>query len=397
MKLNQWTLALASAGIIAIPTLSHAVEAAASPVVTALSATTLSGYVDTSAQWNFGTGNANTPPYSYGGPSKADGFNLNAVDLALDKPLEEGGWSTGYHVELWFGPDAVALGTQSTGVGNDFAIRQAYVSLRTPIGNGIDWKVGFFDTIIGYEAFNGPSNPNYTRSYGFTIEPSQHTGVLATYNVCDEVSVTAGVANTVGPAINGRATAESFKTYMGAMTFTCPTNWAWMSGSTLTAGVVNGFNANDGEGNAVRQTSVYAGSSIATPWTALKLGASVDYLDVHNAGAIEDGGDGSTWAWAVYAAFQATEKLSLNLRGEYVELNGEALDFGNVDISDISGRNKIEEVTATVQYDLWKNVLSRVELRWDHIEHGPAFGGNTAGEPNRDNAFMLAANVVYKF
>ena len=32
------------------------------------------------------------------------------------------------------------------------AIRQAYMTLRTPVGNGIDWKVGVWDTIIGYES-----------------------------------------------------------------------------------------------------------------------------------------------------------------------------------------------------------------------------------------------------
>ena len=51
------------------------------------------------------------------------------------------------------------------------------------MGNGIDWKVGVFDTIIGYESTSCPLNPNYTRSYGYTIEPTTHTGVLATYKV----------------------------------------------------------------------------------------------------------------------------------------------------------------------------------------------------------------------
>jgi hypothetical protein len=266
-----------------------------------------------------------------------------------------------------------------------------------PVCNGINWKVGVFDTPIGYEAYNSGDNGNYTRSYGFTIEPSQHTGILASYDINDMFSVSGGVADTVGPTINGRANIESYKTYIGMVTFTCPTNWSGIAGSTLTAGVVNGFNANDGEGTAVHQTSFYAGANINTPIEALKLGAAVDYLDVHHARSLEDGGDGTTWVWALYASYQATEKLSLHLRGEYVDLNGEPLDFGAVDISDISGRNKIEEVTATAQYDLWKNVISRVEFRWDHIEHGPAFGGSTPGAPNRDNAYMLAANIIYKF
>ena len=41
--------------------------------MTALSATTISGYVDTSAVWNPGTGNANPAPYAFNG-GKQDGF-----------------------------------------------------------------------------------------------------------------------------------------------------------------------------------------------------------------------------------------------------------------------------------------------------------------------------------
>ncbi len=409
MKLNRWTAALAAAGIVTVPSLLHAQTNA---VLTALSSTTLSGYVDTSAQWNLGTGNANNPPYSYGGASKADGFNLNVVDLALDKPLDESQWSAGYHVELWLGPDANSLATQSGGTfGGDFAIRQAYVLLRTPIGNGIDWKLGVFDTIIGYESFSSPNNPNYTRSYGFTIEPSQHTGLLGTYVVNDMVSVSAGIANTVGPTINGRATGpgtgpggpanESFKTYMASVTLTAPTDWGWVSGSTLSVGVVNGFNGGGAEGAGVRQTSVYAGGTLATPVTGLKFGASLDYLDMHDArtvfvagGDTDFIGNGSSWAGALYASYQATEKLTLNVRGEFADDRTDIL----TDQSDLGiGEAKIWAFTATAQYDLWKNVLSRVELRWDHADNAKLFGGTVSGVPTRKNAVLVAANIIYKF
>jgi len=192
MKFNQWTLGLAAVGVVSLASAVKADETA-NTVLTALSSTTLSGYVDTSIQWNPGTGNLNNPPYSFGGPEKADGFNLNVVQLTLDKPLDESEWASGYHVDLWFGPDANALATQNGGattafVGRDFAIRQAYVALRSPVGNGIEWKVGVFDTIIGYESVAAPANPNYTRSYGQTIEPQTHTGVLASYRFNDNIS-----------------------------------------------------------------------------------------------------------------------------------------------------------------------------------------------------------------
>jgi hypothetical protein len=48
-----WLLLLAGAGLLAM---SAQAEEKASSVMTALSSTTLSGYVDTSIQWNLGTG-----------------------------------------------------------------------------------------------------------------------------------------------------------------------------------------------------------------------------------------------------------------------------------------------------------------------------------------------------
>src|SRR5437016_10230435 len=147
MKFNKWTLGLAAVGVVSLASAARAEEKVSS-VMTALSSTTLSGYVDTSAQWNFGTGNLNTPPYKFGGPGKADGFNLDVVQLRIEKALDEAEWAAGYRVDLWAGPDANTLRTLSilgsSGGASDFAVRQAYVSLRAPFQNGLDFKVGVF-------------------------------------------------------------------------------------------------------------------------------------------------------------------------------------------------------------------------------------------------------------
>src|SRR5256714_7156987 len=230
MKFNPWTVALLGAGIVSVPAITQA-EEKPNFVQTALASTTLSGYVDTSVQWNFGTGNENLPPYAFGGPAKADGFNLNVVELRLDKPVEAADvWGAGYRVDLLAGPDANAFATQSSGIPADFGVKQAYVALHAPVGNGLDFKLGVWDTIVGYEVFEAGNNPNFTRSYGYTMEPTTHTGLLATYQVCDLISVNAGIANTLGPRINERGSppfntqAESWKTYMASVTLTAPTN-----------------------------------------------------------------------------------------------------------------------------------------------------------------------------
>src|SRR5438445_13650232 len=114
MKRNGWTMALAAAGLVSTPGLLQA-EEKPSMVETALAATTLSGYVDTSAHWNPGTGNANPAPYAFNA-GKQDGFNLNSVVVQLQKPISEEVWSAGYTAMLMFGPDAPGV----TGAGGEF-------------------------------------------------------------------------------------------------------------------------------------------------------------------------------------------------------------------------------------------------------------------------------------
>jgi len=63
-KVNKWTLGLAAVGLVSLPAVVQA-EEKPNQLLTALSSTTISGYVDTSAHWNPGTGNANNPAFAF--------------------------------------------------------------------------------------------------------------------------------------------------------------------------------------------------------------------------------------------------------------------------------------------------------------------------------------------
>jgi len=412
MKCNQWTLGLAAVGLVSLTSAARADQANA--VLTSLNATTLSGYVDTSMVWNVGTHNENDPSPGFAGAGGHDGFNLDVIDLDLQKPADAtDGWGAGYNVELWLGPQANLLASQSSSATTvhdgsvqsaaDFAVKNAYVELKTPVGNGIDWKIGVFDTIIGYEVADGPNNPNFTRSYGFGVEPTTHTGVLGTYTVNDMLSVSAGIANTFGPTINGRANpneAESYKAYMGSVSFTAPKDWGWVAGSTAYACVINGFNMNDGFDGGGNQTSFYTGMTLNTPLKELKVGASYDYVAVGK--QTDVGVDESEYVYVIgaYATYQCTEKLALSARGEYGSETVSALtsDGPGQNISSFLPSTKVLEGTLTASYDLWKNVLTRFEVRWDHDSGAHrVFGSGFDSSHGKDNAFAFMGNVVYKF
>jgi hypothetical protein len=454
MKFNKWTVGLAAVGVVSLASAARGDEQM-SQVQTALTQTTLSGYVDAAMQWNpgsdrnpssisgdadSGVGNGNhVPSYAF---AKDDGFSLNAVDIALDKPEDSSAWAAGYHVEMMYGANAVGVPLGSVG-GEDVAdgdasfasaatIRQAFIRLHTPIGgNGIDWEIGVFDNIIGYESNSDPNNPNYTRSYGYSIEPTTFTGILGTYKINDMLSLSAGIADNDGglgsitPTLQGSTEYESEKAYMASATFTAPDSMGFMKGATFSFGWVHGQDAhanfvNDGLGNGV-QDNLYFGATIPTPMNQLKLGVAFDYLFEDNTPAGEDvskkNGD-DIWTIGLYGTFQATDKLSFDARAEYVsddssfnqddpegdvvhlysfDRNGD--DFGEG--GNFQG-NAAEELTLTAQYNLWANVITRAEFRWDHVEHENFFGADrtsnsTDGDRFRGNDFLLALNVIYQF
>jgi len=95
-----------------------------------------------------------------------------------------------------------------------------------------------------------------------------------------------------------------------------------------------------------------------------------------------------------YISWQATEKLSFHGRCEVYKARV-AASYDGVS-SEV--RERILGTTLTAQYELWKNVTSRLEFRWDHSLTGePAFGGDSVMDPELKNAYMLAANIIYQF
>lgn len=427
MKLNQWTVALAATGVVSLASAARADEQM-TRLQTALSQTTLDGYVDAAAQMNLGGDMGNggfaypghVPKYTF---AQDDGFTFNAIDIALDRPEDSSQWSAGYHVELMAGADAVGVPiTPSFGLNPPTAtVRQAFIRLHMPLaGNGIDWKIGVFDSIIGYESNSDPLNPNYTRSYGYSVAPTTMTGILGTYQFCDAVSLSAGIADVAGglgnayslghipPSFVSATAYESQKAYMGDLVLTAPESFGFLEGATLSGGVVQGINSTSGI-NSGATTSAYVGAVLPTPVTAVKVGACFNYL-------LEAGrsptfspfpplyyvaGTDDIWVVGAYATIQATDKLSFNFRGEYVSDDSKYADVENLYANNtgLTGANAAEELTATVQYNLWANVLARCEFRWDHVEHGKEFGTspNVFGNPYKANNFLVALNLIYQF
>jgi hypothetical protein len=98
----------------------------------------------------------------------------------------------------------------------------------------------------------------------------------------------------------------------------------------------------------------------------------------------------------LYATYKVTDKLSLNARGEWVHADIEYASsytyFGDTTVRGSSSSSQsldAYELTGTVEYDMWANVISRLEVRWDHV--------STPRTLEQRSGLGLYANVIYKF
>jgi hypothetical protein len=384
-----------SAGLFSLGMLLNA-EEASPPVLTALSTTTLSGYVDTSAIWKMGSGDQ-VVGRAYDPTARQDGFDLNVVQLSLAKPLDDAAWSAGYQVDLLYGSDAYVYHGMLGDPLEDVAIEQAHLKLKAPVGNGLFGTFGVFNTPFGYETFDGYQNAQYSRSYGYSIVPRQHTGVVLAYPFADWLMVAAGVANTCNSPVSGRAyrtingvvvpAAESEKTFVGAVYLTAPAHWGFLKGATLTLVAGNGLN---GQATATpsHATAYYVGAHLPTPWKCLSVGAAYDYISWQGFYAN---------ASAFYFSLQAADKLKLNNRIEYATgVSGTWTGgLGAAGMKPPGGEAYLGE-TFTVDYSLWAHVISRVEFRWDH-DLAARRGAPAPFGADDKNSLSLALNLIYRF
>jgi len=87
--------------------------------------------------------------------------------------------------------------------------------------------------------------------------------------------------------------------------------------------------------------------------------------------------------FGVYLGRRLNERLWLNLRGEIFR-DGDRLFSAESSAEQTDGHG----LTATLDYQLWENVISRLEYRWDHYD---------SSVNGRENAQALHLNLIYEF
>jgi len=354
-------MALAAAGVVSLSSVAQAQEAAGGAEALAAS-TTVSGYVSTSY-----TSTSDAHGNTFRSNSDIDRFSLDVVSLSISNgALGAESGSAAYNLELWIGPAASDIATADAGVADGTVeLMEANIELLASLGEqDVKLTVGQFATTVGAETYSYADNTFHSRSFGFAIEPTHHTGVKADTNL-GGVDVTLGIVNdTTSAATNAGGGSHAL---ISALSHTLGSGTGWFEGTKLTYGGVH-----DAGNDSSEVTNYYFGLS-------KEIVTDLTY----------------SLAWDIREEDSAADS---NVIGHYLSypLGGGTLnvryEHGNVNAVNINGTagdenyDGLESLTVGYNYPIWTGVTSRVEFRTDDWD-------TKTGGSNES----FAVNLVYNF
>jgi hypothetical protein len=392
------------------------------------------GWIESSVSANF-----HSSPDKYNGPvtfnDRTGELQMNQLYLYLQKAVNVNGdaFDFGGRVDFMYGTDAIftqAYGSPAfdpqTGAPINrghwdlhlsshedrfygIALPQVYAEFNLPVGNGVSVKAGHFYTPIGYEVVTAPDNffvtKPYTMQYG---EPFTHTGILGSYTVNSNWSVSAG-------AVTGSNTGGwdgNWDRDLG--------NWAFLGGVTWTS-------SDAATSLALTSTAGERAEDSSSAWAVYSLVGKHNFTDKlhyiiqHDHGFADNvitgnglssgrGTENARWYGInQYLLYDINDKVSAGLRAEWFrDHNGfRILGPGRCVAATNAGGNyacgpdfanylwegsNYYAVTAGLTYKPAKWLNLRPNIRYDWTDKTAAFSGGT-----RSDQLLFTADVVVTF
>jgi hypothetical protein len=347
------------------------------PTVTAATATILSGYVQTSYFDNLEnpSGGQNA---GYLWNTRNNNFSINKVKLTLaSPPVQPNGdkWDAGYRLSLLAGEDASILNSNSGTTGFDY-LREAYVELNIPIGNGLDVRAGDMISLLNYESGDGgAANENFSQGYQwYYTGDGPETGLQLSYDFSTWFNVKFRIEDGLyAGAISNR----NRKGFMGSLNFK-PSSTAWIS--------LLGFG---GQGTGSEEAD--GGEILAGYQITKKLGTGFegDYFHLD----ADSGQSGELWSVGTWIWYDFTPQLGLAFRGEFLDdpdgaglnvasANGSVLApplrGGSSAISSPDQSGNLASLTLTLNWRPTPNIKIQPEIRFDNTSYAGGFDGKTS-------------------
>jgi hypothetical protein len=266
-------------------------------------------------------------------------FEFDAAKIEIGKPTSGSG-TAGFQLDLLFGANnhILCLGYDEDEIVDDdtllnpspgartsdrnVCVQQAYVAYNT---HGINFKVGKFETLLGYELIDSPYNHHITHGLAFTWAiPLAHVGLLADGNLFEDFEWALGVVNGFNNAVD---TTDN-KGVLGRIGYS-EDNWgvtlnAFVGSERLRSSRTRGtppFSTASFVGDNDHAIQVYDLVASYMPRDDVELWMNLDY-GIEDFGrdsglAVPSTGDATWYSAAAGVAYDITERTSVALRGEF--------------------------------------------------------------------------------
>jgi len=352
----------------------------------------LFSYIENSLVFNLngnGRGNHNELRlYDFDG-----GYTFNMAEFSAKKDPSER-YPFGFGLVLTAGQDAQK--NHALGIFRDsddafpfrnapaFDLEEAYGSYKVPLGSGLTVKAGKFVTLLGYEVIESPNNLNFSRSFLFAFAiPLTHVGALLSYSPTDWLTVTAGPVvgwdvakdNNDSMSVTGQFALTPFKDF--------------------TANLITGP---EQASNTTRPRTVLDWTATYTGLKNVTLGANLDYgWEPKEASLVASGTrndtDATWWGIAGYGAYDWTEQLRTALRLEYFADPESVRSAARA----LGSRTSLWEVTGTLQYKIWRELVGRLEYRHDQANEKVFKLEDHGLTPTAKNQDTISLALYYSF
>jgi hypothetical protein len=340
------------------------------PTVTAANAMIISGYVQTSYFDNLEnpSGGSNA---GYLWNTKNNNFSINKVKFTVASPpvVRSGdNWDAGYRLSLIAGQDAPILNSNSSTTGFDY-LREAYVDINVPIGNGLNIKAGDMISLLNYESGDGgAANVNFSQGYQwYYTGDGPETGVQLDYDFTNWFNVKFRIEDGL---YDGAISSRNEKGFMGSLNFK-PTSKFW-------------FNLLGFGGLGVGDEDADGGEILAGYQVTKQLGTAFegDYFHLD----ATTGQSGELWSIGGWAWYDFTPKLGLAFRAEFLDdPDGVGLNVSDPNslapapngagISSTDNSGDLASFTLTLNLKPTPNIKIQPEIRYDATSYAGGFNG----------------------
>ena len=274
---------------------------------------------------------------------------------------------------------------------SEYYIHQAYVSYLAPVGEGVEFTVGKFATLIGAEVADTTQNWNITMGNVYNLfQPIDHVGILAS-TTAGPIEISAGVINELGLGASSFDVNKE-KSFIGRLGYGMDNASVGVTvayGNDGQAPDAASLGDNDQGVGIVDFLATYEGDGFET-W----LNADYVWSEDHRA---------SAWGIAVAGRVPLTDELSSAIRIEYADdkssrTAGGCCPGGLFGVGNPATSSEVFGITGTLAYELAQNLTLRGEIRWDRVfsSRPYEFAGNTASPGRRDQVVGLA-QISYGF